>query len=472
MREFCRPAQRLAAAYIIRPRSADILDKGMAMMFQTGEVVGDYEILGILGTGGMGRVFRVRNLISDRIEAMKIVLPDATTESDLAERFLREIKVHASLEHPHIAVMRTAFRVQERVVMIMELVEGGSLAEVLRRGPLEVPAALSYAAQTLSALAYAHARGVVHRDVKPANIIVTPGGTVKVTDFGIARAGGTERLTSTGMALGSLYYMSPEQIRGSVPDGRADIYSLGVTLYEMVTGVQPVRGENEYAIMHAHLTEEPVSPSQLVFGLPGYIPAVILKAMAKVPENRFQSAEEFRAALGVTGEVAQIPPPAPLPAAVKTEGTLDPDQVMRIESHMMRAVGPIARHLVSKAARRAASIDELCKALAEEVSGVKEREEFLRSCAKIAAAAPASTRSQTANSPGTKSQTALNRNVIEQNVIEEAQRKLAKFMGPIAKILVDRTARKAHSAQEFYAMLAAEIPSERDRALFVSSLAV
>jgi eukaryotic-like serine/threonine-protein kinase len=436
------------------------------MTFQTGEVVGDYEIIGVLGAGGMGRVFRVRNLISDRIEAMKIVLPDAASESGLAERFLREIKVHASMEHPHIAAMRTALRVQDRLVMIIELVEGASLAEVLRHGPLDVPAALSYAAQTLSALAYAHGRGVVHRDVKPANIIVTPGGIIKVTDFGIARAGGNARFTMTGMALGSLYYMSPEQIRGSVPDPRADIYSLGVTLYEMVTGVQPIRGENDYAIMHAHLTEEPVSPSQFVPNLPADLPAMILKAMAKAPEHRFQSAEEFRSALMSTGEVAPMPLPTPVPAVAKTQGTLEPDQVMRVESHLARAVGPIARHLVSRAVRTAASIDELCRVLAEQVSDVREREAFLRSCTNATVATPASTRIQGASSPGTSSQRPLN-----PDVLEEARRKLAQFIGPIAKILVDRTARKARTTEEFYSMLAAEIPSERDRASFVSSIA-
>jgi serine/threonine-protein kinase len=422
------------------------------MTFRTGETVGDYEILGVLGTGGMGRVFRVRNLISDRIEAMKIVLPDAGVEAGLAERFLREIKVHAALEHPNIAAMRTALRVEDQIVMIMELVEGASLAAVLRNGRLELPAALSYAGQVLAALSYAHGRGVVHRDIKPANIIVMPDGVVKVTDFGIARAGGSERLTMTGMALGSLYYMSPEQIQGAAPDARSDLYSLGVTLYEMVTGAPPFRSENEYAVMHAHLTQEAPPPKDLAPALPTDISAVILRAMAKAPDQRFQSADEFRAALHLPVEAA----PKPIPLAEPSR--LDPEQVTRIETYLVRAVGPIAKHLVSQASRHATNIDELCRSLAEKVADAQERDTFLRSCGKALAGLP--------NTTGARSGPSR----LSDDRLDEARRKLAPFVGPLAKVLVDRAAKKARTTQEFYAALAAEIPSERERASFLSSL--
>lgn len=434
------------------------------MTFRTGETVGDYEILGVLGTGGMGRVFRVRNLLSDRIEAMKIVLPDAASDAGLAERFLREIKVHATLEHTNIAAMRTALRVEDRIVMIMELVEGASLADVLRNGPLDVRTAVSFASQVLSALSYAHSRGVVHRDVKPANIIVMPSGTVKVTDFGIARAGGSERLTMTGMALGSLYYMSPEQINGAAPDARSDIYSLGVTLYEMVTGIHPIRGENEYAIMHAHMTQAPAPPTQLVPALPEAVSAAILRAMAKSPAQRFQSAEEFRAALRSPGEDTQKPMPVSIsavaiPALAPAPANLDPEQVTRIETYLVRAVGPIAKHLVSQAVRRAASIEELCRVLAEQLPDARERDTFMRSCTKGITDSHSTTGAGTGQARLTAER------------LDEARRKLAPFVGPLAKVLVDRAARKAHTPQEFYAALASEIPSERDRAVFLSSVA-
>ena len=431
------------------------------MAFQPGDTVGDYEILGVLGSGGMGRVFRVRNVLSDRLEAMKIVLPNAASDAGLAERFLREIRVHASLEHPNIAAMRTALRLEERIVMIMELVEGSSLAAVLKRGPLPAGMAMSYAGQVLSGLIYAHSRGVVHRDIKPANIIVMPSGVVKVTDFGIARAAKGERLTMTGMALGSLYYMSPEQVRGASPDARSDIYSLGVTLYEMLTGTPPLRGENEYAIMHAHLTEQPIPPSRLVTSLPAGLSDVVLKAMAKAPEERFQSAEEFLHVLCGAGEPVPrpvAPPASPGAAGVTPPAGLDPGEVTRVESCLARAVGPIARHLVSQASRRAATIEELCRILADQVPDAREREVFLRSCTKSGTTGPAtiSGRTPTGN--------------LSDDVLAEATRKLAKCIGPLAKVLVDRTARKAHTAEELYSMLAREIPSDRERAWFLSSV--
>ena len=191
------------------------------------ERVGDYEILGVLGAGGMGRVFKVRNVITDRIEAMKILLPNLAGRQELAERFLREIKVLAALSHPNIAGLRTAFTLQNQLVMIMEYVEGFSLGTRLEQGPLSPADALNYTDQVLQALNYAHQQGVIHRDIKPANIMVTPQGVVKLMDFGIARSASDRTLTATGTTVGSLYYMSPEQVRGEAIDARSDLYSVG-----------------------------------------------------------------------------------------------------------------------------------------------------------------------------------------------------------------------------------------------------
>jgi serine/threonine-protein kinase len=150
------------------------------MALKTGDKVGDYEVIGVLGTGGMGKVFRVRNLISERVEAMKVVLPDLEGDADLADRFLREIKVHASLDHPNIARMSTAFRIANQLFMVLEYVEGVGLDEKLRGTPLPPSETIRYVDQILAALAYAHERGVVHRDLKPANILVTPARVVKL----------------------------------------------------------------------------------------------------------------------------------------------------------------------------------------------------------------------------------------------------------------------------------------------------
>src|SRR4051812_35814132 len=185
--------------------------------------LGDYQILSVLGSGGMGRVYKVRNSITDRVEAMKVLLPDLQGHEQVAARFSREIKVLAALNHPNIATLHTALTIDNQLVMIMEYVEGQSLSSCLSQGPIPVADALSYLDQVLDALNYAHHHHVIHRDIKPANMMLTPDGIVKLMDFGIARTGNeASNLTAPGSTLGSMNYMSPEQIRGETTDERSD----------------------------------------------------------------------------------------------------------------------------------------------------------------------------------------------------------------------------------------------------------
>lgn len=280
------------------------------MSLQIGETIGDYQVVGILGAGGMGQVYKVRNTISDRIEAMKILLPNLEGDTELADRFLREIKVQASLDHPNIAALHTAQRVGNQLLMFMEFVEGEAIEAVLKRGPIPAAQGVDYVGQVASALAYAHAHGVIHRDIKPANMMLTPSGTVKLMDFGIAKAAAERRLTQTGRTVGSLYYMSPEQINGAVDlDARSDIYSLGVALYEIVTGRRPFQGDSDYSIMAAHLQSMPVPPIQLDPNLPAPLNDIILTAIAKDPAQRFQSADALHTALeSIKGELGGVAP--------------------------------------------------------------------------------------------------------------------------------------------------------------------
>jgi serine/threonine-protein kinase len=301
----------------------------MTAEFTTGQHIGDYEIISILGLGGMGKVYKVRNVISDRIEAMKILLPDLTSNQGLADRFLREIRLLATLNHPNIAALRTALTYENQLVMIMEFVEGETLANRLARAPMSTSEAVNYADQCLSALSYAHKQNIIHRDIKPANMMLTPQGIVKLMDFGIARSSTDGVLTSTGTTLGSLNYMPPEQVRGEQADARSDIYSFGVSLYEMLTGKLPFQGDSQYSLMTAHLNSNPPAPITLRSDLPDSLNQIILMAMSKEPANRFQSADAFRAALSSV-PVAALPPasttvtptPAPAPKPVSTATTL------------------------------------------------------------------------------------------------------------------------------------------------------
>src|SRR5271170_2760298 len=298
------------------------------MALEIGQRVGEYEILSLLGAGGMGQVYSVRNVISGRLEAMKILLPDFGAEAELASRFTVEIRTLATFDHPNIAQLRTAFQFENQMVMIMEYVEGTTLEKLPGARPILLSDALSYSNQVLAALTYAHSKGVTHRDIKPANIMVTSHGVAKLMDFGIAKSSTDPQLTRPGTTVGSVYYMSPEQVRGDTVDGRSDIYSFGVTLYQMLTGRRPFQGESAYSVLTAQLNEAPVPPAQLNPTLPAGLNEVVLRAMSKAPEARFQSAEEFRQALlkaqqgsvstvsmgvPVVTAASAVPPPIPSP---------------------------------------------------------------------------------------------------------------------------------------------------------------
>ena len=310
------------------------------MDYEIGSRAGDYKILDVLGAGGMGKVYKVQNVISDRIEAMKVLLPNLAGDPELADRFIREIKVQASLDHPNIAALHTALRLDNQLMMLMEFVEGVTLEHMLKSGPIPIAQAVNYVAQVLSALSYAHSHGVVHRDIKPANMILTPKGTIKLMDFGIAKLTADRKLTQTGATVGSLYYMSPEQIKGATDlDARSDLYSLGVALYEIVAGARPFQGDSEYSIMSAHLEQTPIPLLQIDPSLPPALNAVVLMSIEKDPAKRFQSADAFRTALlsvlPQAGAVApsfaqpgpQPAPPPPPAARTPFPVTVTPDSV-------------------------------------------------------------------------------------------------------------------------------------------------
>ncbi len=270
------------------------------MSFEIGERVGDYRIVDVVGSGGAGRVFRVEHAITGRVEAMKVLLARRADSEAPAERFEREIKLQAKLDHPGIALVHNAFWAKEELVMIMELVEGCSLDRPIAAGAANIEAALRFGILSLEALDYAHGQGVTHRDVKPENIMVTPDGRVKLMDFGLAKETKDPKLTQMGCVVGSLFYISPEQARGSSDvDHRTDIYSFGAVLYELVTGRKPFPYNNTYALLQAAVSETPTPPIELRPDMPVGLSNIILRAMAKDPNDRFQSAEQFRLALQV-----------------------------------------------------------------------------------------------------------------------------------------------------------------------------
>ncbi len=267
--------------------------------------IGDYEVIRQLGHGGMGEVYLVRNVLSDRVEAMKVLLPSLAGRSEFVARFMREIKVLASLEHPNIAALRTAFTADDQFVMIMEYVEGTTLAERLEKGPFSASEALNYTDQVLSALSYAHGKHVIHRDIKPGNMMLTPQGVVKLMDFGLARSADEVGLTMTGVTLGSLDYASPEQVQSQPTDERSDLYSVGVSLYQMVTGQRMFSVTSSFSIMEAQIRQTPRPPIDIVPTVSRALSDVIMMAISKDPAQRFQSADAFRNALSKISRSAE-----------------------------------------------------------------------------------------------------------------------------------------------------------------------
>ncbi|GAA1054452.1 Stk1 family PASTA domain-containing Ser/Thr kinase [Dietzia natronolimnaea] len=264
-------------------------------------LAGRYEIGEVLGFGGMSEVHRGRDTVLGRDVAVKIMRPELARDETFYQRFRREAQNSASLNHPSIvAIYDTG---EERTddgalpYIVMELVEGDTIRDIVKMdGPLEVERALGVMADVCGALDFSHKKGIIHRDVKPANIMISRDGAVKVMDFGIARAvsDASSTLTNTSSVLGTAQYLSPEQARGETVDARSDLYSAGCVLYEMVAGAPPFTGESPVAVAYQHVRESPQPPSAINPEVGRYVDAVVMQAMAKNPENRYDTAGDMR----------------------------------------------------------------------------------------------------------------------------------------------------------------------------------
>ena len=386
------------------------------MAFEPGQRIGDYEVVARLGAGGLGVVYEVQHLISQRREAMKILLPDQSGTPEMVERFRREVQTLATLNHVNIAQLHTAFYYENQLAMVMELIHGETLRDLRARTAVSLSQALEYVAQILNALAYAHRLGVVHRDIKPSNVMITEGGFVKLLDFGIAITEHGSDLTRAGYLLGSLNYMSPEQVAGSKATPRSDLYSVGVTLYELLTGVLPITGANNYEIMMGHINQVPVPPHQLNRLVPAAISGAVMHALAKDPAQRFPTAEEFLHALKLTpatseeGHTYAAPLPVPPPTA---------------SARLSVPPAPTAPPVPSVAGSN--YVTQVVPQKSHSSSGL-------------------------------------------QNLsLEEVSRKLAVYIGPVAKIVIKKLAAQSEDLDFIYREAARQIPSDSDRAAFLKS---
>ncbi len=262
-----------------------------------GEVIGNYRILKKIGEGGMGAVFLARDLTLERDVAIKIIAPHLARNPNLMARFKIEAIAQAKLNHPNVVTIYSFNQEGDVYYIVMEYIEGESLKKIIKeRGPLPLEEALKIFLQVLSAIEFAHKKGIIHRDIKPANVLITKDGVAKIGDFGIAKVAGIEGLTRLGSSLGTPLYSAPEQILGKKVDARADIYALGVTLFEMLTGRPPFVSEtgSDYEIQKAHLEKKPPKPSSLRKDIPSKLDQIVLKCLQKKPENRYSSVSELK----------------------------------------------------------------------------------------------------------------------------------------------------------------------------------
>jgi serine/threonine-protein kinase len=283
-----------------------------------GAEIGNYRILEKLGEGGMGVVYKALDTSLDRMVAMKVLSADLSRNPELVERFRAEARAQANLNHTNLATLYAFLIYEGNAYMVMEYIEGETFESMIRRrGPIPENDSLPLFKQALLGIGYAHRAGIIHRDIKPSNIMLNKYGIVKVMDFGIAKVIGARSMTRTGTQMGTVAYMSPEQIQNRPVDIRTDIYALGITLYEMLSGHLPFDSDSDFKVMQDQVATPPPLPTRYYPYIPKGLENVVLKALEKDPSARYQTVEEFGAAIehpDTVATVAHVPPPIPVTA--------------------------------------------------------------------------------------------------------------------------------------------------------------
>jgi len=463
--------------------------------------LGKYEIRGALGKGAMGVVYKAFDPNIERLVAIKTIRKDLV-EPELAAqymaRFKNEAKAAGRLHHPNIVGIYEYGEDDAVAFIAMEYVEGTGLREYLNlRASFDFAQLVALMSQLLNGLEFAHGRGVVHRDIKPSNLIVTKEAQLKVADFGVARID-TSNLTTAGMVIGTPSYMSPEQCRGLETDARSDLFSAGVVLYELLTGVKPFRG-NVQAIAYKICHEEPEPPSALSsLKLPPAVDQLVAKAMAKDPAARFQDARTFHAALRDVGQMS-VEVDTGLGTTMVAIGTLllqkpeqaawDDDTLRTAEQELARAVGPMARLIVRRAAAQTSDRAELCSILSDNITDPESRRRFVDAFNKPGSGVHAGTTgshgahgalasspsghgrvatSMPTSMPGTMQPVGMTAAgaPLEQAFVDQIAGRLAVYLGPIAPIVTRKAARDAKTRSEFVRRVADSLGTQ-ERAAFL-----
>ena len=422
-----------------------------------GQNVGPYKIESIIGAGGMGMIHKATDTRLGRHVALKCLPPHLTVDNHNRERFLNEARAVSTLDHPNICTLYDIGETEEKeLYLAMPFYQGYTLDKRIENGPLPFSDAIAICLQICEGLLAAHNHGIVHRDIKPANIIVTTENIIKILDFGVAKISGVN-LTSTGVSLGTVAYMSPEQLEGQKVDGRADIWAVGVLLYEMLTGERPFQGDQAPSIIHAVLYAD-LPDLSLPAPIPQDVSTVLQKALQRDLEQRYASFSAFMADLRAISSNETIPPHTIITSQHNTEkaittsfdqNTLD-DLVSELTSH----VGPIAPVLVKKAANNSQNYQELCQKLDRHLPDDETRQKMRKRFDILSSSEIADAETESASS-------------LDEEKLECMVDVTTSFIGPIAKLLVKRYGKKSKSSDELCQQLAEHIENENDKTRFL-----
>ncbi|MBV8192625.1 MAG: serine/threonine protein kinase [Alphaproteobacteria bacterium] len=423
--------------------------------------IGRYEVEALVGTGAMGRVFKANDPAIRRTVAIKLISTRLMSRSDAdfyIRRFRREAEAAARCMHPNVVTIYDFALHEDEPFLAMEFVDGTSLRQLLDQAlVMAVPDAVGLILQVLDALQLAHGHGVVHQDIKPANILVTRDGQAKVSDFGVSRIAGTETTTAQATA-GTPAYMSPEQCRGEPVDGRADLFGVGAMLFEMVAGQRAFTGRTVTELSHRIQNVGLASlPAEVRLAAPR-LQGVLERATAKARTDRFATAIDMAAALRQAldddkGDDTRVQPRQMTAATAVSSGMarFDSDSLRQVEASLRPYIGPIAPMLVRDAANRSRSADELCAELARSLREGEERDWFWREVAPLLRrGAPAVVQSRPSDQE-----------------LAQAQAALSSFVGPVAGHLVRQVASSASNADALWQGLAETLSSPAEQAAFL-----
>ena len=446
--------------------------------------IGRYRIDALLGSGAMGDVYRAYDPIIDRPVAIKVIRPELIAGSgseQWLQRFRREARAAGRRFHPNIVAILDFGDDNGVPFLAMEYVDGRSLDVVIKTSsPLEPSRSVTMISQVLSALGFAHQNGIIHRDVKPSNILVLSNNDIKVADFGIARIDASE-FTIVGDLLGTPAYMAPEQFSGAPIDERTDLFAAGVIFYEMLTGVKPFRGKSVTEIMSLMETRGPEDIGAFNPAVPDQLRQVIAKALAFDPSSRFSDAGAFAKAIADgfpnrTGQLAEAAPASfvqttSIPAAGEislVDASPGPENLARIERELATFIGPVASIAVKRATTQTHNIEVLYDLLAMYIDNQRDRAEFLKLARRGGAGASDLPRaSVSVERHPTREQSQIVAKAPSPSAITAIEMSLTQYLGPIAKLLVRRELQKFETMESFCRVLAVHIPDEGEREAFL-----